>query len=1051
MQYVREASGIYRGVLVFFRHIEQQVLILNGCRLGGDMVRKLSLMLVLTLGLVPLAAQALGLGDIKLNSALNQKLNAEIALLSLAKGEIYDVKVTMASDEVFKRAGVDRSFLLTTLSFKPELKADGTAVVTVTSKEPIREPFLNFLIEVNWPKGRLVREYTVLLDPPVTLDRKPAPIEAPKVTPAPAAPIQTPIQTQTTPVEEAAPTADVPYTAGADEVKVDNNQSLWVIARNNKYDDVDHTRMMMAIYHANPQAFIKSNINRLKRGAILRIPKKEEVQSLGVREAQQEYKRHVEEWQADRLGTKKAEPEIAAESETAPEELKAEDVAAEESKPEEATTAQEETKAEDVAAEQEPKAEGEQAAEADKKGATPEQAKPEATAAQDAKVDEKAEAAPKAELKIATARPEGEGEAGPSEDGKSEETVARLKQQLLILEESAESTRGENEELSSRVEDLEDQVKDLERIIELKNKQFAALQAALAKSKKEQILLAEGQQQEVESTEKDGAAVTPEAKQPESETAAKTEQKPEPAPVEEEKKPETKVEKEQPKAVEKQPEPAVDAAKPKPVVEAAKPEPVVEKEKQESVVKPLPKVEKKPAKVAPVAPKAEPEPSLMDAVFGSPTLLGVMLAVVMVLLGLIWILFSRKRTNTADFQESILLNTIDDESESHLDEANNIPAHTEETSFLSDFSPSDIDALQDETGEVDPLSEADVYIAYGRYQQAEELIRQAIDKEPERDALKHKLFEILYATKDSDGFMRLVEEASGSSVETSNHAAWKRVLSMGKMLLPNNPKFADADEIDADNDLFSLDDDLLEEDMGESDFADLDATLTEAEFGVGNEDKKSPEEKSPDDILDIAGDLDDTGVGLDNLDFESDVDDDFISAALDELEELDDSLGSDNTAKERLASQEDDDEDEFTLTLSDLEDEGEKTILSLQDELNVDKEEESETGAVGDLEDLDISDDMLANELEETHQDIPEISDTDLEVGDSELISLGELDADLSLSGDAQDEISTKLDLAQAYIEMGDKEGATDILDEVLSEGDATQREKAQKIKDSIS
>ena len=1000
------------------------------------MVRKLSLMLVLTLGLVPFVAQALGLGDIKLNSALNQEFDAEIQLLSLAKGEIHDVKVTMASDKAFKRSGVDRTFLLTTLIFKTEQKADGTSVVRVISKNPIREPFLNFLIEVNWPKGRLIREYTVLLDPPVTLKRKPAPIQAPVVTQKPVAPVPA----KAAPAIEQAPVSDTPIVGSVGEVKVQNNQSLWVIARKHQHQGVDHTRMMMAIYRANPQAFYKSNINRLKKGAILRIPEKNDVLELDVREAQREYKQHVEEWQADRLGTKKsAEPKITENSEQTSEDTKAEEKAAEEQKTEaepkeeKGQVAEEESK-EEKQADAELKAEEEQKAEAEKKTPAAEEAKSEAEEAQEAKTKEN-KTTPEAELKIATARPEGKGEAGPSEDGQSEDTVARLKQELLILEEGAESVKGENEELSSRVTDLEDQVNDLERILELKNKQFAALQAALAKSKKEQILLAESQeQQESEAAEKTEPTTTPEMKQPETESA-KEEKQPETESAKEEKKPETEFAKE-----EKQPQADAVKAEEKPVV--AK----IEEKQPKSVVKPLPKVEKKPVKVVSATPKEES--SLLGAIISSPTLLGIVLAVIMILIGLVWILLSRKRTNTADFQESILLNTIDEDVDSSvLDEANNIPAHTEETSFLSDFSPSDIDALQDETGEVDPLSEADVYIAYGRYQQAEELIRQAIDKEPERDALKHKLFEILYATKDSDGFVNLVEESSNTTVETRDSDAWNRILSMGKMLLPKHPKFANAAEIEADDDLFSLDDDLLEEDLGGSDFADLDETLTHAEFGAGDDVKKTDAGQSPesndeldvDDLLDVSSDLDDTGVGLEDLDFDTNMDDDFISAALDELEELDDSLGIEETEKDQVSSK-DESEDEFTLTLSDLEDEGEKTILSLQDELN-EEDADLESDSIEDL------DKVLANELEDTSLDVP---DMEPEEGDSELVSLGELDVDLSINENTPDEISTKLDLARAYIEMGDKEGATDILDEVLSEGDTAQKDAAQKIKDSI-
>jgi len=282
------------------------------------MVRKLSLMLVLTLGFVPLAAQALGLGDIRPNSALNQKFDAEIKLTSVTKGQIDDVRVSMASDAAFKRSGVDRTFLLSKLRFRPELKTDGTAIIRVSSNEPIREPFLNFLIEVNWPKGRLVREYTVLLDPPVTLERKPAPIQAPTITRKSVTPPQAPAKPVVKRAIKLAPSVHPAYSGALDEVKVKKNASLWVIARKHKHPGVDQHRMMMAIYHANPRAFIKNNINRLKKGAILRIPNKEDILALEKREAQKEYKLHVEAWHAD---TEIARPDPGPMPELVPESM----------------------------------------------------------------------------------------------------------------------------------------------------------------------------------------------------------------------------------------------------------------------------------------------------------------------------------------------------------------------------------------------------------------------------------------------------------------------------------------------------------------------------------------------------------------------------------------------------------------------------------------------------------------------------------------------------------------------------------------------------------
>ncbi|MCP4127977.1 MAG: FimV family protein [Gammaproteobacteria bacterium] len=1033
------------------------------------MVRKLSLMLVLTLALVPLAAQALGLGDIRPNSALNQAFNAEIKLLSVSKGEIHDVRVSMASDEAYKRSGVERTFLLSKLRFSPEIKADGAAIIRVTSSDPIREPFLNFLIEVNWPKGRLVREYTVLLDPPVTLERKPAPIQAPAVT-------KTRVVAPKTSVESAKPVVAAPKTltqsvhpayAGAlDEVKVKKNASLWVIARKHKYSGIDQHRMMMAIYHANPRAFIKNNINRLKQGAILRIPNKEDILALEKREAQTEYKQHVDAWHAD-TEIVRADPGPAPVQQPAPEPMTPD------SEHEQAAVEQEaEASTEESAAETETKTAEESAPEVDGK------------------------------LKIATARPEGEGEAGPSEDSEADQTISRLKQELLIVEEDAESARSEGDELASRVDDLEDQLDDVERLLELKSEQLANMQAALAKSQEEQGLLeqsneqlkgelAQSQEQVVAEPAREESAteIVVEETEPEP-VVEETEPEPvveetEPEPVVEEAKPEPVVEEAKPEPVveEAKPEPVVEEAKPEPVVEEAKPEPVVEEAKPESVIKPIAETASAESKPAPAVQKPAQEPGLLDEIMSNPTMLGIVVGVIIILLALVWILLSRKRASATDFQESILLNTIDDEVPDTLNEADDIPSHTEETSFLSDFSPSDIDALQDETGEVDPLSEADVYIAYGRYQQAEELIRQAMDKEPERSALKYKLFEILYAVKDTDGFIRLVEETVGTEVETGDDESWGKVLSMGKMLLPDHPMFVGADEIDSDDDLFTLDEDLLDEELDENDFADLDATLTQADFDLDQDGSEaeagvetdaavmddalldsellnlSNELNATDDGLDdTALDLDDTVTELEDLEFDTSLDDDSIGVALDELEGLDD--------QEEVGAQQADEEepeDDLMLSLSDLEDESEKTVLSLHAS-SMELGDAEEGIPALELESTDepssVEQELLANELEETVIDFPEadagkaefeLDDPLAELDEAEDIDAAEdMEVDISVDDDMQDEVKTKLDLARAYAEMGDKDGAVDILDEVLAEGDESQKMEAQQIKESI-
>lgn len=142
---------------------------------------------------LPFNAYALGLGDIEVYSALNQPLDAEISIKAATPGEVDSLLVKLASEQAFLKSGVERPFMLTKLKFRAAYKADGTPIIKVTSPKAIREPFLNFLVDVEWPRGRLVREYTVLLDPPSFSTSQPVTTASPEVTQAAAtgsAPIQ---------------------------------------------------------------------------------------------------------------------------------------------------------------------------------------------------------------------------------------------------------------------------------------------------------------------------------------------------------------------------------------------------------------------------------------------------------------------------------------------------------------------------------------------------------------------------------------------------------------------------------------------------------------------------------------------------------------------------------------------------------------------------------------------------------------------------------------------------------------------------------------------
>lgn len=117
--------------------------------------------------LLPLqAAMALGLGDLRIESMLNQNLNARIELAKVEPGDIDAMTVRLADPETFERAGLQRSHLLSQLEFQPVSTAESAGYIQVTSGERIREPYLNFIIEVRWPNGKVLREYTVLLRVP---------------------------------------------------------------------------------------------------------------------------------------------------------------------------------------------------------------------------------------------------------------------------------------------------------------------------------------------------------------------------------------------------------------------------------------------------------------------------------------------------------------------------------------------------------------------------------------------------------------------------------------------------------------------------------------------------------------------------------------------------------------------------------------------------------------------------------------------------------------------------------------------------------------------
>ncbi|MGO0307597.1 FimV/HubP family polar landmark protein [Endozoicomonas acroporae] len=275
-------------------------------------------------GIAAMNSHALGLGEVKLYSALNQPLVAEIELMQVNDLTRNEILSNLASKTDFERAGVERPFILNNLRFTTKVGPDGKGLIKVTSDSPVHEPYLNFLVEVHWPSGRLLKEYTLLLDPPAFNGQTSAPVVKPSIPPHYGsnpvwdqplrangnrinrnyAPSQEAVEyrdsVQRQPVQRVSSrrddaSSDLSSTPGT--YRVNRNDSLWEIAEKVRPDsEVTVQQTMLAIQRGNPQAFIDNNINRLKSGQVLRIPGRNEMTSLTVREAVADVSRQNREW-----------------------------------------------------------------------------------------------------------------------------------------------------------------------------------------------------------------------------------------------------------------------------------------------------------------------------------------------------------------------------------------------------------------------------------------------------------------------------------------------------------------------------------------------------------------------------------------------------------------------------------------------------------------------------------------------------------------------------------------------------------------------------------
>ncbi|MBA6127279.1 FimV/HubP family polar landmark protein [Pseudomonas juntendi] len=330
-------------------------------------IRKLVLAMAAASALSSGMANALGLGELTLKSAQNQPLDAEIELLEVRDLKAAEVAPSLAPAQEFSKAGVPFAAYLEDLTFTPVINPNGKSVLRVTSSQPLPGPVVKFLVQVMWPQGRLLRDYSVLLDQAQAQGDKPA---AGNLNPA--------------------STAASSYTT-------QRRDTLWQIAaRNTQGGSIQQT--MIAIQALNPDAFIGNNINQLKVGQVLRLPDQQQVQSIAQAEANREVAEQYAAWrEGRRLGPRARQLD------------------------------------------------------ATRRGA--------------------ADAAPARVAQGDNLRLVSPGNQAGADQAKA------LSDKLAVAQESLDTSRRDNDELKSRMSDLQSQLDKLQRLIDLKNDQLARLQA----------------------------------------------------------------------------------------------------------------------------------------------------------------------------------------------------------------------------------------------------------------------------------------------------------------------------------------------------------------------------------------------------------------------------------------------------------------------------------------------------------------------------------------------------------------------------------------------
>lgn len=965
----------------------------------------------------------LGLGEIESSSHLNQPFSAKIKLLSTSIADTKRLKVRVASPEVFSRVGIERPSYLNSISFTPKVE-NGKPVIIVSSSQPINQPFLNFLLEVSWPNGQLLKEYTVLLDPPVLVQpdtaiasntagvraepkRQPPPainsVQATpqppqKTIPAPAPKKQTIAQGKSPPVAKTPRPKKARSSRRTSKYRVVSGDTLYKVAKKLKYRGVRTEQMMMALYRSNPTAFRKRNVNYLKKGALLTRPSRSEAKEISYRKAKSSIYKQSSQWKNYRSKLSKT---------TVPQN---------EVKRAVANTNNTPTKTETPKAPQQARIEvlGNPSSDVDAKNLS-------ATGA--AKIDE-------------------------------------LERRLTQANESLAARANANTELKSRVSELESLLRKKNRLITLKNEQLAELQAKLgmpvsdpkAKGTDEG---ADISQQVKNVTDQDGSIVRSQDTTADDATGKKL----------------AVIDKDNSSIFEKQPEPAKDSV-----------------------------LATSPDNGKPEAPKSNlPQGGFADSDGG---ILGLLSSPLVMALGggsllalLAGWLFMRRKKGAGDYEEYSTIDFDDPEFAPGKDnKAKAIDLNKGgNNEVYSGFDDLDFGNTEPEVKEKkskannidvndDILQEADVYIVYGLHDQAEVELKKAIEKKPNNLHYHAKLLENYQASSNVEAFDKQSEIFSKlpNDTEGNKDKLWKKINSWAQDIKSSHSLFEGAspanksgiiagavaavavggiavtagkafaeDKLDDTKDLFNDPSPELDkkvaipskpavDDLGLNDLGfdkDLDFSLPD-----------TPQNNAQSDDLTLDKLLKDTGKGssVPDLSSSNTLADDFdLSSLNDMLNDVDqhkpDGVAPPSAFDSKTTGLGSEFEDLLDLDLSDLSDEllakpnpiDEKPVDLGLSRLNLELDNDN------DLNKILPSGSPYAASKDDAYEDN----------------LLGDLDDDMSFmdfnDGEhdlKETQVSTKLDLARAYLDMGDIEGARNTLEEVMMEGNDDQKKEAKEL-----